>query len=306
MRYVNDITGLVGGTPLVALNRLFGTENMVLAKLEQYNPCGSVKDRAALAMIDCAVEDGELKPGGTIIEATSGNTGIALAFIAAVRKYRLIVVMPDSMSIERRKLLAVFGSGVELTPAHLGMEGAITRAEELHASLENSFLVRQFENPSNAVVHENTTAMEILQDTDGSVDVIVAGVGTGGTITGIARKVKKERPGVRVVAVEPANCAVLSGKPAGPHGIQGIGAGFVPTIMDKALMDDVITVTDDEAVCWMNRVVREEGILAGVSSGAAACGTDKYIKKYDVRDSTIVTVFPDTGERYLSITMGAV
>ena len=306
MRYVNDITGLVGSTPLVALSRLFGDGNLVLAKLEQFNPCGSVKDRAALAMIQRAVEDGELRPGGTVIEATSGNTGIALAFIAAVRKYRLIVVMPDSMSIERRKLLAVFGAGVELTPAHLGMEGAITRAGDLQASLENSFLVRQFDNPSNAAVHENTTALEILQDTDGGVDVIVAGVGTGGTITGIARKVKKERPEARIVAVEPANCAALSGKPAGPHGIQGIGAGFVPSIMDKELIDDVITVTDDEALQWMSRIVREEGILAGISSGAAACGTEKYIKKYDVRDSTIVTVFPDTGERYLSITKGAV
>lgn len=305
MRYANDITGLVGRTPMVALSRLFGKGNRVLAKLEQYNPCGSVKDRAALAMIQSAVEKGELRPGGTIIEATSGNTGIALAFIAAVRGYSLIVVMPDSMSIERRKLLAFFGAAVELTPAHLGMEGAIKKAGELHASLQDSFLVRQFDNPSNAAVHEDTTANEILQDTDGKVDVVVAGVGTGGTITGIARKVKKERPKARVVAVEPAACAALSGQPAGPHVIQGIGAGFVPSIMDRDLVDDIITVTDDEALQWMGRIVRQEGILAGISSGAAACGTDKYIKKHGLQGDTIVTVFPDTGERYLSITMGA-
>ena len=302
MRYAEDITGLVGRTPLVALNRLFGSGNRVLAKLEQYNPCGSVKDRAALAMIDSAVERGELVPYGTIIEATSGNTGIALAFIAAVRKYRLIVVMPDSMSIERRKLLAFFGAGTELTPAHLGMEGAIAKAEELHASLQGSFLVRQFDNPSNAEVHENTTANEILQDTDGGVNAIVAGVGTGGTITGIARKVKKELPSVKIVAVEPANCAALSGEPPGPHAIQGIGAGFIPSIVDRELIDEVVTVTDEDAMQWMQRVVLQEGILAGISSGAAACGTAAYIKNKGIQDSTIVTLFPDTGERYLSIT----
>ena len=305
MHYAEDITGLVGDTPLVGLGRLFGDDNRVLAKLEQYNPCGSVKDRAALAMIDKAVEKGELGPEGTIIEATSGNTGIALAFIAAVRNYSLIVVMPDSMSVERKKLLAFFGVRVELTAAHLGMEGAIRRAGELHASLQNSFLVRQFDNPANVEVHENTTAVEILRDTDENVDVIVAGVGTGGTITGVARKVKTDKPGVKVVAVEPANCAALSGEPPGPHAIQGIGAGFVPSIMDKRLIDDVVTVTDDEAMQWMRRIVREEGILAGISSGAAACGTAKYIKKSGVRNATIVILFPDTGERYLSITMGA-
>ncbi len=302
MRYVDDITGLVGGTPLVALHRLFGNGNRVLAKLEQYNPCGSVKDRAALAMIDSAVERGELEPRGTIIEATSGNTGIALAFIAAVRKFRLIVVMPDSMSVERRKMLAFFGANVELTPAHLGMEGAIAKAEELHASMHDACLVSQFDNPSNSEVHENTTAVEILQDTDESVDVVVAGVGTGGTITGVAKKVKKERPTVKIVAVEPANCAALSGEPPGPHAIQGIGAGFVPSILDRELIDDVIKVTDAEAMEWMRRIAREEGILAGISSGAAASGTAKYIKSKGIQDATIVTVFPDTGERYLSIT----
>ena len=301
MHYANDMTELVGKTPLVALNRLFGSRNMVLAKLEQYNPCGSVKDRAALAMIDDAVASGKLGPEGTIIEATSGNTGIALAFIAAIRKYRLIVVMPDSMSIERRKMLAFFGADVELTPAHLGMEGAIARAEELHDSLHDSFLVRQFDNPSNVDVHQKTTAVEILRDTDESVDVIVAGVGTGGTITGIARNVKQKRPTVKVVAVEPANCAALSGEPPGPHAIQGIGAGFVPSIMDEALLDDVVTVTDGEAMEWMRRIAREEGILAGISSGASACGTAKYIKNKGLEDAVIVTLFPDTGERYLSV-----
>ncbi|UZJ40644.1 cysteine synthase A [Prosthecochloris sp. SCSIO W1101] len=301
MQYVNDITALVGETPLVALDRLFGNRNMVLAKLEQYNPCGSVKDRAALAMIDNAVESGKLGHAGTIIEATSGNTGIALAFIAAIRKHRLIVVMPDSMSIERRKLLAFFGADVELTPAHLGMEGAIARAEELHASLNDSFLVRQFDNLSNVEVHEKTTAVEILRDTDEKVDVIVAGVGTGGTITGIARKVKQKRPTAKVVAVEPANCAALSGEPPGPHVIQGIGAGFIPSIMEKELIDDVVTVTDGEAMEWMRRIAHEEGILAGISSGAAACGTAKYIKNEGLENAVIVTLFPDTGERYLSV-----
>lgn len=301
VQYVNDITALVGETPLVTLDRLFGNRNMVLAKLEQYNPCGSVKDRAALAMIDNAVESGKLGPEGTIIEATSGNTGIALAFIAAIRKHRLIVVMPDSMSIERRKLLAFFGADVELTPAHLGMEGAIARAEELHASLNDSFLVRQFDNLSNVEVHEKTTAVEILRDTDEKVDVIVAGVGTGGTITGIARKVKQKRPTTKVVAVEPANCAALSGEPPGPHVIQGIGAGFIPSIMEKELVDDVVTVTDGEAMEWMQRIAHEEGILAGISSGAAACGTAKYIKNKGLENAVIVTLFPDTGERYLSV-----
>ena len=304
MRYAKDITGLVGGTPLVELSRVFGNgTNQVLAKLEQSNPCGSVKDRAALAMIDDAVGKGELEPGGTIIEATSGNTGIALAFIAAARKYRLIVVMPDSMSIERRKLLALFGARLELTPAHLGMEGAIRKAEELHAALGNSCVVRQFDNPSNAEVHEKTTAVEILRDTDERVDVVVAGVGTGGTITGVARKVKKVKPSVRVVAVEPANCAALSGEAPGPHAIQGIGAGFIPSIIDRELIDDVITVTDDEAMQWMRRIVRDEGILAGISSGAAACATAKYINRAKVDGATIVTIFPDTGERYLSMGM---
>lgn len=305
LKYAKDITELVGRTPLVGLNRVFGNGNQVLAKLEQSNPCGSVKDRAALAMIDAAVEKGELERGGTIIEATSGNTGIALAFIAAVRKYKLIVVMPDSMSVERRKLLALFGAKVALTPAHLGMEGAIEKAEELHASLQNSFVVRQFDNPSNAAVHEKTTAVEILRDTDEKVDIIVAGVGTGGTITGVARKVKEVRSSVRVVAVEPANCAALSGEAPGPHIIQGIGAGFIPSIMDKELIDDVIKVTDDEAVQWTRRIVREEGILAGISSGAAACATAKYMKKAGIKGATIVTIFPDTGERYLSIGMVA-
>lgn len=306
MKYAKDITELVGVTPLVSLDRILGnSRNRVFAKLEQYNPCGSVKDRAALAMIEDAVEQGKLKPEGTIIEATSGNTGIALAFIAAARSYRLIVVMPDSMSVERRKLLGLFGAELELTPAHLGMEGAIRKAEELHASIPDSCLVRQFDNAANAEVHEKTTAVEILEDTDEKVDVIVAGVGTGGTITGVARKIKQIKPEVKIIAVEPSNCAALSGKLPGPHVIQGIGAGFVPSIMERELVDEVVTVTDDEAIEWMHRIVREEGILSGISSGAAACATEKYIRYAGLEGATIVTIFPDTGERYLSIGMVA-
>ncbi len=304
MRFANDITELIGGTPLVRLNKLFaGNRNVVLAKLEQFNPCGSVKDRAALSMIEDAEQKGRLKPGGTVIEATSGNTGIALAFIAAVKGYPLIVVMPESMSAERRRLLAAFGARIELSPAHLGMKGAIELAMKIHAEIKGSFVVGQFDNPSNAAIHETTTAQEILLDTDGKVDLLVAGVGTGGTITGVARRLKRHNSAIRIVAAEPTGSAVLSGRLCGPHMIQGIGAGFVPSIVDKALIDEVITVTDDEALGWTRDLIRKEGILAGISSGAAACAAYKYLKNRNVIDATVVVIFPDTGERYLSLPM---
>lgn len=302
MKYAQDITQLVGNTPLVRLNNVIEAgSNLMLAKLEQFNPCGSVKDRPALSMIEDAEKHGRLKQGGTIIEATSGNTGIALAFIAAARGYRLIVVMPDSMSFERQKLFILFGARVELTQAHLGMQGAIDRAERLRDETPGSIIVGQFDNPANPQAHECTTAQEILDDTDGKVDVVVAGVGTGGTITGVARRLKKEKPSVMMVAVEPSGSSVLSGDAPGPHMIQGIGAGFVPSIMDMSLVDQTVKVSDAEAFLWVRNVIRTEGILVGISSGAALCGADKYLRSGKLEDKVVVVIFPDTGERYLSV-----
>ncbi len=304
MKFARDITQLIGHTPMVRLNRLYGDkQNTVLAKLEQFNPCASVKDRAALSIIEDAEKKGRLKSGGTIIEATSGNTGIALAFIATVKGYSLIVVMPESMSIERRRLLAAFGARVELSPAHLGMKGAIDLARQLHKKIKGSLVAGQFDNQANPAIHETTTAEEILSDTDGKVDVLVAGVGTGGTITGVARRLKRHNSSIRIVAAEPTGSAVLSGRGCGPHMIQGIGAGFVPSIVDKNLIDEVVTVTDDEALSWTREVIRKEGVLAGISSGAAACAAGKYIKKHDLSGAIVVVIFPDSGERYLSVPM---
>lgn len=302
MKYARDITGLVGHTPLVRLNKVVDTGgNLVLAKLEQFNPCGSLKDRAALSMVDEAEQSGKLKPGGMIVEATSGNTGIALAFIAAARGYSLVVVMPDSMSVERQKLIGLFGGTVVLTPAHLGMQGSIDRAQKLIKESNNAFLVGQFDNPANPLAHEEHTAEEIFADTDGKVDVVVAGVGTGGTITGIAKRLKQRRPSVKIVAVEPAGSAVLSGREPGPHMIQGIGAGFVPEIMDVDLVDHIVPVSDEEALGWAKKLVTKEGILAGISSGAAACATHKFLARHKPDRATVVAVFPDTGERYLTL-----
>ena len=303
MKFAEDITSLIGSTPLVRINHaLRSGTNTVLAKLEQFNPCGSVKDRPALSMIDDAEAEGRLGAGGTIIEATSGNTGIALAFIAAARGYKLIVTMPDSMSHERRKLFMLFGARVELTQAHLGMRGAIDRAEELREEIPGSFVVNQFGNPANPRVHEETTAVEILADTDGTVDAVVAGVGTGGTVTGLARRLKREKPSVHMIAVEPAGSPVLSGGNPGPHMIQGIGAGFVPPVLDTSLVDETIEVTDSEAFQWAKTVIRGEGILVGISSGAALCAADKYLQKTNAENKVVVVIFPDTGERYLSVT----
>jgi len=298
MRYASDITHLIGSTPLVRINRLVGGDNLVLAKLEMFNPLSSVKDRIGLSMIEDAELRGIIKAGDVIVEPTSGNTGIALAFVCAARGYRLILTMPESMSIERRQILRLLGAEIVLTPAADGMRGAIKKAEEMTKELK-AFMPQQFENPANPAIHRRSTAEEIWQDTDGQVDVFVAGVGTGGTVTGVGGVLKERKPGVEIVAVEPAESAVLSGGLPGTHGIQGIGAGFIPAVLDSALIDRVIQVKTDEAKEMARRMAREEGVFVGISSGAAmqaACQVDK-----EARGKTIVVVLPDTGERYLSL-----
>jgi cysteine synthase len=303
VRVAEDITELIGNTPLVKLTKIFDAgSNLVLAKLEQFNPCASVKDRAAIGMIVDAETRGVLKPGAAIIEATSGNTGIALAFIAAARGYRLIITMPESMSVERRNLLKLFGVQVELTSSRLGMKGAIARARELNKKNKGSFLVGQFDNPANPAIHERTTAEEIWKDTDSKVDVVVCGVGTGGTLTGIGRKLKARKPSIKIIAVEPASSAVLSGGPIGAHTIQGIGAGFVPSVLDKRCIDAIIKVAGDQAFAFAHKLIRREGILAGLSSGAVSAGAAQYLEAHpEIQSSCIVLVFPDSGERYLSL-----
>jgi cysteine synthase A len=298
MRYASDITHLIGSTPLVRINRLVGGDNLVLAKLEMFNPLSSVKDRIGLSMIEDAELRGIIKAGDVIVEPTSGNTGIALAFVCAARGYRLILTMPESMSIERRQILRLLGAEIVLTTAADGMRGAIKKAEEMTKELK-AFMPQQFENPANPAIHRRSTAEEIWQDTDGQVDVFVAGVGTGGTVTGVGGVLKERKPGVEIVAVEPAESAVLSGGLPGTHGIQGIGAGFIPAVLDSALIDRVIQVKTDEAKEMARRMAREEGVFVGISSGAAmqaACQVDK-----EARGKTIVVVLPDTGERYLSL-----
>jgi cysteine synthase A len=298
-----DITKLIGRTPLVQLKRVLDPEtNFIAAKLEQFNPCASVKDRPAIGMIEDAERRGLLKPGATIIEATSGNTGIALAFIAAARGYQLIVTMPESMSVERRNLLKLFGAKLELTPAHLGMKGAIERADELKRKTKGAFLVSQFDNPANPAAHEATTAEEIWADTDGRVDIVVCGVGTGGTLTGIGRNLKKRKASLRLIAVEPASSAVLSGSACGAHAIQGLGAGFVPSVLDKKCIDAIVKVTNEDAFTSARELARREGILAGLSSGAVLAGTIQYLKTHpEVQSSFLVLIFPDSGERYISL-----
>jgi len=298
MRYASDITNLIGSTPLVRINRLVSGANLVLAKLEMFNPLSSVKDRIGLSMIEDAELRGIIKGGDVIVEPTSGNTGIALAFVCAARGYRLILTMPDSMSIERRKILSILGAEIVLTPAADGMRGAIQKAEEMARELK-AFMPQQFENPANPAIHRRSTAEEVWQATDGQIDIFVAGVGTGGTITGVGSVLKERRPAVEVVAVEPAESPVLSGGSAGSHGIQGIGAGFIPAVLDMALIDRIIQVKTAEAKEMARRMAREEGIFVGISSGAAvqaACQLDK-----EAKDKTIVVILPDTGERYLSL-----
>lgn len=301
VRIARDMTELVGKTPLVYLNRVTaGARAQVAAKLEFYNPCSSVKDRIGVAMIRAAEEEGRLGPGSVVVEPTSGNTGIALAFVCAVKGYRLILTMPDTMSVERRKLLAALGAEVVLTPGAEGMPGAVRRAEEIAASIPGAFMPQQFRNPANPRIHRETTAEEIWTDTDGRVDAVVGGVGTGGTITGIAEVIKARKPDFRVVAVEPAESPVLSGGAPGPHRIQGIGAGFVPEVLRTDLIDEIIRVTADQAGQMARRLMREEGILAGISSGAAAWAAVELARRTEMEGKLIVVILPDTGERYLS------
>jgi cysteine synthase A len=297
----DNITCLIGNTPLVKLNRVTqGVNATVVAKLESYNPLSSIKDRIGVAMIEAAEEAGLIKEDTVIIEPTSGNTGIGLAFACAAKGYRLIITMPDSMSIERRQLLAAFGVELVLTPGIEGMPGAVRQAEKLVAENPGYLMLQQFKNPANPQIHRETTAEEIWEDTDGQVDVVVAGVGTGGTITGIAEAIKPRKAGVKVIAVEPADSPVLSGGSPGPHRIQGIGAGFIPEVLRLDLTDEIIQVTNEDARAMANRLAREEGILAGISSGAAAWAALQVATRPQNAGKLVVVILPDTGERYLT------
>ncbi len=296
-----SITDLVGRTPILRLNRVTGELNAdVLVKVESFNPCSSVKDRIGLAMIEAAERDGLIKEDTVIVEPTSGNTGIALAFICAARGYRLVLTMPDTMSIERRKLLVAFGAKIALTPGAQGMKGAIDKATELVEANDSYIMLQQFSNPANPEVHRRTTAQEIWADTDGNVDILVAGVGTGGTITGVAEALKDRKPGFQAVAVEPVESAVLSGGQPGPHKIQGIGAGFVPEVLNADILDEIIKVRHEDAGKMARRLAREEGILAGISSGANVWAALELAKRPENEEKMIVAIVPDTGERYLS------
>ncbi|MEY2841650.1 MAG: hypothetical protein RLY74_791 [Actinomycetota bacterium] len=299
MKVYNNITEIYGNTPLVRLNRIIdGAKANVLAKLEFYNPTSTVKDRIGIAMIDAAEKSGQLKPGGTIVEATSGNTGIALAMVGAARGYKTILTMPDSMSKERRALLRAFGAELILTPASEGMKGCVAKAEELGKN--GAVMVRQFENEANPEIHRKTTAEEIWRDTDGTVDAVVAGSGTGGTITGIGQVLKERKPGIKMFVVEPAASPLLSGGQPGGHPIQGIGPNFIPPILDTKIYDEVIDVQAEDAVAFARRAAAEEGILAGISSGAALWAAAQVAKRDEFSGKTIVVIVPSFGERYLS------
>ncbi|MBA4542427.1 MULTISPECIES: cysteine synthase A [Thermoactinomyces] len=300
MRVVNNVLDLIGQTPLVKLNRVVGKSDAdVFLKLEFFNPGGSVKDRIALSMIEGAEKRGELKPGDTIVEPTSGNTGIGLAMVAAAKGYRALLVMPDTMSMERRNLLKAYGAELVLTPGAEGMKGAIAKAEEIARENPNAYMPQQFSNQDNVKIHYETTAVEIIEQTGGDFDAFVAGVGTGGTITGVGKRLKEKFPHIQVIAVEPVHSPVLSGGKPGPHKIQGIGAGFVPEILDTQIYDEVIQIGNEEAFDWARRVAREEGILVGISSGAAVAAAVKVARRLGV-GKKVVTVSPSNGERYLT------
>ena len=305
-RIFKTVDALIGGTPLMELSHIEASEKLnakVLAKLEYLNPAGSVKDRVARAMIDDAEARGILKPGATIIEPTSGNTGIGLALVAAARGYRIIIVMPETMSVERRQMMKAYGAELVLTEGSKGMKGAIAKADELAATIENSFIAGQFVNPANPKAHYETTGPEIWNDTDGQVDIFVAGVGTGGTVTGVGKYLKEKNPGVKVVAVEPAASAVLSTGVAGPHKIQGIGAGFVPDVLDTGIYDEIIAVSNEDAFATGRAIGRQEGVLVGISSGAAAWAAIQLAKRPENAGKNIVVLLPDNGDRYLSTPM---
>ena len=299
MNIYSDVTQLIGRTPLVKLNRIAGDNATVLAKLEFYNPANSVKDRIGVSIIDAAEASGQLQPGGTIVEGTSGNTGIALAMVGAARGYKVVLTMPETMSLERRALLKAYGAELVLTPGPQGMRGAVEKAEEIAAE-RGGVLARQFANPANVEIHRKTTAEEIWNDTDGTVDIVVAGVGTGGTITGVGQVLKERKPEVKIVAVEPQESPILSGGQPGPHKIQGIGANFVPEILDRSVIDEVLPRNIDQAVEFARRAAQEEGLLVGLSSGAALSAAIEVAARPESAGKTIVVVIPSFGERYLS------
>lgn len=308
MAIAQSLTELVGNTPLLSLNKFSakqGLDKSIIAKVEFFNPGGSVKDRIALAMIEDAEAKGILKPGATIIEPTSGNTGVGLALVSAVKGYHLILTMPETMSVERRNLVKAYGAEVRLTSGREGMAGAIRAAEELRTSIPGSVILQQFENPANPAKHYATTGPEIWAQTEGKIDIFVAGIGTGGTISGIAKYLKEKNPAIKVYGVEPATSAVLNGKPSGPHKIQGIGAGFVPRTFNADVVDEVLMIDNDDAIRTGRELAQQEGLLVGISSGAAAFGAALVAKRPENKGKTIVTLLPDTGERYLSTVLYA-
>ena len=306
MKVYSSITELIGNTPIIELKNIekeFGLSAKLFAKVEYFNPAGSVKDRVALAMIEDAEKKGIIKKGATIIEPTSGNTGIGLSMVATTKGYKAIIVMPDTMSIERRKLMKAYGATVVLSDGKLGMKGAIAKAKELNETIPNSFIPSQFDNPSNVLAHYNNTGKEIFDALDGNIDVFVAGVGTGGTITGVGKFLKEKNEDIKVVAVEPESSPVLSKGESGPHKIQGIGAGFVPSILDKKVIDEIMTVNNDEAFAYGKMVGLKEGFLVGISSGAALCAAVRLAQRKENSGKNIVLVFPDSGDRYLSTSL---